>query len=524
MLNLCGYTGLDILKKHVIDNSCGDGAFLCEVVHRYIRAAFACHMSKEEIVFDLSYYIHGIEKDGKAYNDCLYNLSKISDRYHLGYIQWDVLEADALTCNDFKGKMDYVVGNPPYVRVHNLKDTYSIVKHYAFTQEGMTDLYLAFFELGFSMLAPNGRMCYITPSSWLNSVAANYMREYLYKHRNMEALVDLGHFQPFERATAYTLISYFVNDKVKRDTFLYYKYDSASHDKYLVDELPYNESYIDQSFFLSDKQTLHTLHQTQSAKMWGTSFPTQLHDNQTTMLTNKKFLASILDSFKNFIESGTTCSTSIFKPLHGVIAADLATLLGDAYEIKSLGITEDKEAQIKGRYIGKNVDITIIHKATNKVTAGIGVKFVMQNDPPSTISYFEEMLGETANIRSSGTPYFQIHIIPDTRPLFKGSGEIGRWEAFSEHDMTKYCTLAKDNVDFILHTPNKTLLYVVQIHPKANSVQTKTEYFNYYKDLIPKLTIKSADCSYPDFELGGTVIINDYQAFINKVYHTIMAQ
>ena len=199
---------------------------MCEVVHRYIRAAFACHMSKEEIVFDLSYYIHGIEKDGKAYNDCLYNLSKISDRYHLGYIQWDVLEADALTCNDFKGKMDYVVGNPPYVRVHNLKDTYSIVKHYAFTQEGMTDLYLAFFELGFSMLAPNGRMCYITPSSWLNSVAANYMREYLYKHRNMEALVDLGHFQPFERATAYTLISYFVNDKVRRNTFSYYVYDS----------------------------------------------------------------------------------------------------------------------------------------------------------------------------------------------------------------------------------------------------------------------------------------------------------
>lgn len=267
MLNLCGYTGLDILKKHVIDNSCGDGAFLCEVVHRYIRAAFACHMSKEEIVFDLSYYIHGIEKDGNAYNDCLYNLSKISDRYQLGYIQWDVLEADALICNDFKGKMDYVVGNPPYVRVHNLKDTYSIVKHYAFTQEGMTDLYLAFFELGFSMLAPNGRMCYITPSSWLNSVAANYMREYLYKHRNMEALVDLGHFQPFERATAYTLISYFVNDKVRRNTFSYYVYDSESCDKSFVDELPYNASYIDKCFFLSDRPTLLTLQQIKSANV-----------------------------------------------------------------------------------------------------------------------------------------------------------------------------------------------------------------------------------------------------------------
>lgn len=242
------------------------------------------------------------------------------------------------------------------------------------------------------------------------------------------------------------------------------------------------------------------------------------------MLTNKKFLTKILDSFKSFIESGTSRSTSKLKPLHGAIATDLAAVLGDAYEIKSLGYAEDKESQIEGRYICKKVDITIIHKATNKVAAGIGVKFVMQNYAQNSNNYFENMLGETANIRASSTPYFQIFIIPEVLPYFKDSGEIGRWEEFSEYHMKKYYALAKDNTAIFPHTPNKTLLYVVQIHPKANSVQTKTEYFNYYKDLIPKLTIKSAGCSYPDFEPGGTVIINDYQAFINKVYHTIMAQ
>lgn len=35
MLDLCGYCGGGILQKHVIDNSCGDGAFLCEAVSRY---------------------------------------------------------------------------------------------------------------------------------------------------------------------------------------------------------------------------------------------------------------------------------------------------------------------------------------------------------------------------------------------------------------------------------------------------------------------------------------------------------
>ncbi|MBR4141004.1 MAG: N-6 DNA methylase, partial [Campylobacter sp.] len=31
ILNLCNYYGKDMLKKHIIDNSCGQGAFLCEI-------------------------------------------------------------------------------------------------------------------------------------------------------------------------------------------------------------------------------------------------------------------------------------------------------------------------------------------------------------------------------------------------------------------------------------------------------------------------------------------------------------
>lgn len=32
ILDIGGYSGKKILKKHVIDNSCGNGAFLCEIV------------------------------------------------------------------------------------------------------------------------------------------------------------------------------------------------------------------------------------------------------------------------------------------------------------------------------------------------------------------------------------------------------------------------------------------------------------------------------------------------------------
>ena len=65
------------------------------------------------------------------------------------------------------------------------------------------------------------------------------------------------------------------------------------------------------------------------------------------MLTNQLFLGSILNSFKSFIQIGTSRSTAKLKPLHGAIAEDLAQRLGDAYIIKSQGYGDDSEAVIR---------------------------------------------------------------------------------------------------------------------------------------------------------------------------------
>lgn len=63
-----------------------------------------------------------------------------------------------------------------------------------------------------------------------------------------------------------------------------------------------------------------------------------------------------------------------------------------------------KEMKLDGRYIDKVVDITILKNS--KPIAGIGVKFVMQNYSQNSNNYFENMLGETANIRCANIPYF----------------------------------------------------------------------------------------------------------------------
>src|SRR2546423_13755989 len=74
MLDSVGYSGETILNKHILDNSCGDGAFLKNIVRRYIKLAKEKNLSQKEIKKGLATYIHGIEIDPIAYENCVKNL------------------------------------------------------------------------------------------------------------------------------------------------------------------------------------------------------------------------------------------------------------------------------------------------------------------------------------------------------------------------------------------------------------------------------------------------------------------
>lgn len=242
------------------------------------------------------------------------------------------------------------------------------------------------------------------------------------------------------------------------------------------------------------------------------------------MLSNQEFLDKVLTSFKEFISIGTSRSTAKLKPLHGAIAADIAERLGNGYKVYSQGFAKDKEKQIKGRYIDKWVDITIEDVNLKKPVAGIGVKFVMQNYSQNSNNYFENMLGETANIRTTNCPYFQIFIILDKLPYYKKGGGIKKWEEFTDHNMSKYCKLSADNIDVFMHTPNKTLICVAHIDPDIpTATSKKADYMSFYAEKIDILKMSYSTHNYKGITVNGTIIINDYKSFIEKVYHTIKA-
>lgn len=233
-------------------------------------------------------------------------------------------------------------------------------------------------------------------------------------------------------------------------------------------------------------------------------------------MDNQEFLMVVGNSFKKFLETSSRSNEKL-KILHSAIANDLKERLGDDYTVCSLGVGEGKEEKLDGRYIDKVVDITI--KRGQNAIAGIGVKFVMQNYSQNSNNYFENMLGETANIRCANIPYFQIFIIPDKLPYYSKEGLLQKWEEFTIHNAIKYMTLSKDNIQTSIHTPTKTLLFVVHLPDIEKPITDKKSYIDYYEHQTDFVVCESGS-QYGDF--SSAVIYNDYEDFAQKVAHYIL--
>lgn len=232
------------------------------------------------------------------------------------------------------------------------------------------------------------------------------------------------------------------------------------------------------------------------------------------MPLNFDFLMVLQKSFDKYLETSARSNEKL-KILHQKIARDLSGKLGEDYTVDSLDFGSGREQTIPGRYLEKKVDVCV--SKNGKPQAGVAVKFVMSNYAQNSNNYFENMLGETANIRSSGTPYFQIFIIPEKLPYFDNAGTVKKIEEITPHNIDKYVALSNDNADLFFHTPNKTLFVLLKPSVLPEEGQSKAE----YKTACQGMRFGYSDAF--DGVFSDQVVYNDYEAFLEKVYHAVLA-
>lgn len=162
------------------------------------------------------------------------------------------------------------------------------------------------------------------------------------------------------------------------------------------------------------------------------------------------FLKAIRASFVAYNKKGGARSNKKLIPIHKFLSIEILKKLKRGYCVKSLGVGDGKEATIEGKYYPKDLDIAIFKD--EKIVTTISFKFVTSNYQQNANNYFENLMGETANIRRQNVGFAHFLVLRGHTPYYsknKGNlrGKEKKIEVMSERCLQKYIKLFKD-MDF----------------------------------------------------------------------------
>jgi hypothetical protein len=202
ILDLVGYTAdRDLAAQVLVEPSCGTGAFLVPIVDRLIESTKRHGRDLSSIgdavrAFDL--LDANAERARKA----------VGLRLHEAGLELETAEELArtwITTSDFllhdhvAGTVDYVVGNPPYIRLENvpprIMDAY---RRRCPTMRGRSDIYVGFIERGLDLLNPGGTLGFICADRWMRNQYGADLRELVSTAYALDAVITMHDVDAFE--------------------------------------------------------------------------------------------------------------------------------------------------------------------------------------------------------------------------------------------------------------------------------------------------------------------------------------
>lgn len=199
MLDLAGYSGNSIKNKRIIDPACGTGTFVAQMVERFIQSydeEISLSEIKKKLICDRCIIAYDT-KPSNVYITKLVIALKLIENDILTDIN-DIVEIICnmpVVCNDFlkvTETADYIVGNPPYIRLQNLPVDYrDYIKENFQSGTGRFDIYTCFLEKGDKSLNPNGHLCLITSNKFLTTNYGVGIRKYLSDSSHVRKIIDL---------------------------------------------------------------------------------------------------------------------------------------------------------------------------------------------------------------------------------------------------------------------------------------------------------------------------------------------
>lgn len=222
LLNLSGYTtDRDLAAVHLVEPSCGSGAFLGPAVERLLASAAAFGHDFNALNDSIRAYdlqVGNVEVSRVLCRDLLTQAGAAEDDAANLAERWvrhgDFLLSGVDLWSEGEDLLaDVVVGNPPYIRYDDLPE--SVAAQYRqmwSTMCGRGDIYVGFIERSLGILTPGGNVAFICADRWMRNQYGAALRKVIANHYAVEHIWTMHDADAFEtRVSAYPAITVLSN-------------------------------------------------------------------------------------------------------------------------------------------------------------------------------------------------------------------------------------------------------------------------------------------------------------------------
>ncbi|WP_220131364.1 Eco57I restriction-modification methylase domain-containing protein [Streptomyces sp. PT12] len=216
ILDLLGYTaGRNLCELRLVEPACGGGAFLTVVAS---RISASCRTYQRPITdaidavraFDL--LDRNVEQSRTLIADTLLQEGWGPNAARKVATAW-VKQGDYLLQSDADRRADYVVGNPPYIRLEGVPDDrMTAYRQACSTMGGRADIYIGFYEMALRSLNQGGQLGFICADRWMRNAYGRRLRQLVAKHFSMDLALAVHDVDAFEdQVSAYPAITLISN-------------------------------------------------------------------------------------------------------------------------------------------------------------------------------------------------------------------------------------------------------------------------------------------------------------------------
>lgn len=212
VLDLAGYTpDKDLAASVAVEPACGHGAFAVPMAERLMESAARTGTDP----MDLGPCISAYDLDEASIRACRRSVEDALVRSGANPTTAQFLAARWIRHGDFllepaaHSSADYVVGNPPYVRLEDVPDARYARYRVAWpSMRGRADVYVGFFEAGLRSLRPGGRLAYICADRWMHAQYGAQLRQIVEDGFAMRTVLRMHDTDAFhETVTAYPAVT-----------------------------------------------------------------------------------------------------------------------------------------------------------------------------------------------------------------------------------------------------------------------------------------------------------------------------